>query len=263
MTQDFGLFVDVILTPSDIQRFEKYDNRKTGLSVVFDILRATSTIVAALNNGAAAVIPTETIEEALGLKKIYPQALLAGERNGLKIPASMTGGIEFDSGNSPREFVREKVENRVIITTTTNGTRAIKSAMQNSRIVLISSFLNITATARYVEKQIYENKPLNIVLICSGTREEPALEDIIAAGFFIDKINHLAPALSDAAIVAKDFYLFNRENLSDVVKLSSNAKRLLNHPDLADDVDFCLQIDLFNGVVLAKNGKAFLNKTSS
>jgi len=169
------MYVNVILTPSEIETLlrssQKPGEDESTVSVVFDALRATSSIIVALNNGAKMVIPAESIEEALELKKNYKNALLAGERNGLKIPPSMTGGIEFDLGNSPREFTREKVAEKIIITTTTNGTRAIKSAMQKSAKVLICSFLNISATAQYIKKL----NPLKLVIFCSGTSDEPAL----------------------------------------------------------------------------------------
>ncbi|MGC8830148.1 MAG: 2-phosphosulfolactate phosphatase [Verrucomicrobiia bacterium] len=251
--------VNVILTPAEIDILLKksamLDETGSVVSVVFDVLRATSAIVVALSNGAKKVIPAETIEEAIALKNRYRQALLAGERNGLKIPASMAGGIEFDFGNSPREFTREKVENKIIITTTTNGTRAIKAAMQNSSTCLTSSFLNLTATAQFIKRQ----NPSRLIMFCSGTREEPALEDILAAGCLIEKVNDCGAVFSDSAIIARDFYLFHKNNLSGIIMYSANARRLRNIPELAADVDFCLQIDLFNIAVIAKEGELFIN----
>lgn len=249
------MYVNVILTPSEIETLlrssQKPGEDESTVSVVFDALRATSSIIVALNNGAKMVIPAESIEEALELKKNYKNALLAGERNGLKIPPSMTGGIEFDLGNSPREFTREKVAEKIIITTTTNGTRAIKSAMQKSAKVLICSFLNISATAQYIKKL----NPLKLVIFCSGTRDEPALEDIMAAGCLIEKINAGDISLSDSAIVAKECYYYHQNDLSSVMKRSANARRLLNIPELSADVDFCFQTDLCDIVAVAKNGK--------
>ncbi len=235
--------IDVILTPSDIARVEN-SSPGADVCVVFDVLRATSTIVTALNNGAKAIIPVKTIEEAIELKKVYPEALLAGERNGLKISASMSGEVEFDLGNSPREFIRQKVSGRIIITTTTNGTRAIESGMLH-KICLVASFLNLSPTAGYIT----ESRPGKLLIICSGTREEPALEDIICAGALIDLLGQLQSNLSDAAMV------YNNRNLTPVVCSSKNAKRLLGIPELAADVTFCLQRDIFNVIAIARNKK--------
>jgi 2-phosphosulfolactate phosphatase len=146
--------------------------------------------------------------------------------------------------------VKEKVNGKTIIVTTTNGTIAIKTAMKFEHGI-ISSFLNLSATARY----IIQSKSKKLTIICSGTRDQAALEDIIAAGALISKLNDICPNFSDSAMVARDFYLFNKNNLSDTVRYSANAKRLLSNPELCDDVGFCLQLDLFNFVGVIMNGK--------
>src|ERR1043166_2461338 len=114
--------LEVLFSPAD---FIALKQRKLGgaACVVFDVFRATSSIVSALANDAAAVIPVAEIADALTLRKKDPAILLAGERNGGRIPASLTGGTDFDLGNSPREFTKEKVAGRTIAMTTTNGTR--------------------------------------------------------------------------------------------------------------------------------------------
>lgn len=241
--------IDVILTPADIERISKA-SEFTGLAVVFDVLRATSTMITALHNGVKSIIPVSTIKEALELKKNFSDALLGGERNGLRISAKISGGVDFDLGNSPREFVKEKVDGKTVVITTTNGTIAIKTAMKFESGV-ISSFLNLSATARY----IIPSNPKKLTIICSGTRDKASLEDIIAAGALINKLNEIQTDLSDSAFVARDFYLYNKNNLANVVRRSANAKRLLSNPELSDDVGFCLQLDLFNFVAIIKDGK--------
>ncbi len=241
--------IDVVLTPADIERISK-TSEFTGMAVVFDVLRATSTMITALNNGVKSIIPVATIKEALELKKNFTDVLLGGERNGVRISAEISGGVDFDFGNSPREFVKEKVAGKTIVVTTTNGTIAVKTAMKFDYAV-ISSFLNLSATAGY----IVQNRPKKLTIICSGTRNEASLEDIIAAGALMSKLNDVCPNFSDSAMVARDFYLFNKNNLSNTVRCSANAKRLLSNTELADDVGFCLQLDLFNFVGVIMNGK--------
>jgi hypothetical protein len=116
--------LEVLFAPAEYASLNQHDLRQT-VCVVFDVLRATSTMVAALDNGAAAIVPVADIAEALDLRRREPDVLLAGERNGLRIQGDLTGGIEFDLGNSPREFTRARVEGRTIVMTTTNGTRAL------------------------------------------------------------------------------------------------------------------------------------------
>ena len=116
--------LEVILAPAELPGLAKRDLRDT-ICVVFDVLRATSTFVTALHHGAKAIVPVSEIAEALALRQQQPDVLLGGERDGVRIRAAQTGGIDFDLGNSPREYTPEKVRGKTIVSTTTNGTRAL------------------------------------------------------------------------------------------------------------------------------------------
>src|SRR5689334_16795337 len=122
MTKKLG----VLFTPADFQTLRERDLSRT-VCVVFDVLRATSSLVTALGNGAKAIMPVQEIGEAVALKTKESDILLAGERKGVRIQGQLSGGIAFDFGNSPREFTAEKVSGKRIVTTTTNGTRALQS----------------------------------------------------------------------------------------------------------------------------------------
>ena len=130
-------------------------------------------MVSALAHGATAVIPVGEISEALALRRSDPTLLLAGERDGLRISGALAGGTEFDLGNSPREFSTDRVQGRQIAMTTTNGTRALRAA-SGARNVLIGSFLNLTETSKFIEKLA----PAELILVCSGTYEGSAYEDV-------------------------------------------------------------------------------------
>src|SRR5258708_8323827 len=101
-------------------------------------------MISAVANGAEAIIPVAEISEALALKQQRPEVLLAGERQGLRIRKDLTGGIEFDLGNSPREYTAEKVQGKTIVMTTTNGTRASR-ACAGAKATLHASFLHLPA----------------------------------------------------------------------------------------------------------------------
>src|SRR5690242_5450765 len=133
--------INVLFTPAEFEVLPQRDLSQS-VCVVFDVLRATSTIVTALANGAEAVIPAAAIQDCLALRRTRPDLLLAGERNGFRIGAELAQGVEFDFGNSPREFTREKVERRTIVLTTTNGSRALR-ACATAQTVLAGSFLNL------------------------------------------------------------------------------------------------------------------------
>jgi len=168
--------IDAILSPAELPALAKCDLRDA-TCVVFDVLRATSTFVTALHNGAKAVIPIAEISEALAIRQKQPGVLLGGERDGVRIRAAQTGGVDFDLGNSPREYTPEKVRGKTIVSTTTNGTRALR-ACAGAQTVLAASFLNLTATAQFIRRI----QPAQIVLVCAGTRENIATEDVLAAG---------------------------------------------------------------------------------
>src|SRR6516162_11064149 len=114
--------IQVALCPSEIARFSATDlNGVT--AVVFDVLRATSSMITGLGAGALAIFPVHSVEEARARKLKEPELLLAGERDGLPPHG-------FDLGNSPEEF--EKTIGRKVVMTTTNGTAAIGSIRQAS-----------------------------------------------------------------------------------------------------------------------------------
>src|SRR5882724_9094593 len=99
--------LEVLLSPAEFANLRNRDLSQT-VCVVFDILRASTSMVTALANGAEAIIPVAEISEALALRQQRPDVLLAGERDGVRIRAELTGGIEFDLGNSPREYRSEE-----------------------------------------------------------------------------------------------------------------------------------------------------------
>ena len=238
--------IETILTPAELPALAQRDLRATAC-VVFDVLRATSTFVTALHHGATAIIPVSEIAEALEIKKSEVKSqkpeviLLGGERHGVRISAN---GIDFDLGNSPREYTPERVLGKTIVSTTTNGTRALR-ACAKAPTVLAASFLNLTATADFLRRNSHET----ILLICAGTGENPADEDIIAAGALADALMSGKDTFSKrtaSAIAARSAYFeAARMGLERKISLAENARRLLAIPELRDDVSFCLQRDIF------------------
>jgi 2-phosphosulfolactate phosphatase len=230
--------IDASLSPKELPALAKRDLRGTAC-VVFDVLRATSTFVTALHNGAEAIVPVSEISEALAVRSKQPDVLLGGERNGVRIYAD---GIDFDFGNSPREYLPEKVGDKTIVSTTTNGTRALRACV-GAKSILAASFLNLSATADLLRREKCEN----ILLVCAGTRENPALEDILAAGALIELLSAREdprPTLSNSAQIAFEKFAEAKSDLAGtIMREAENAKRLLGIPELRDDVAFCLQHD--------------------
>lgn len=229
--------LEVILSPAEFPALAARDLSGT-VCVVFDILRATTSMITALANGAKEIIPVAEISEALALRKERPEVLLAGERDGVRIRAKLTGSIDFDLGNSPREFTAPAVAGRTIVMTTTNGTRALR-ACAGAKATLIASFLNLRVTTNWLR----EKHPSSLLLVCSGTYEEPALEDTLAAGAVCERIWPLYAGghVSDSAEIARRIYPLMQSNLLEAMKSARNGRRLLAHRELRDDVWLCLQ----------------------
>ena len=215
--------------------------------VVFDVLRATSVIVTGLANGAGGFVPVEEISEAVAFRAKYPGALLAGEREGLKITASQSGGTEFDFGNSPREYSTARVSEKIIISTTTNGTRALR-ACETADAVVVGSFLNLTATVKWLQTR----GASRLVLVCAGTGDSSALEDILCAGAFCDLLAHSKQncVMEDSAAAAWSVFRESGKDILGAMRYAQNGRRLLENPDLRDDVAFCLRRDVFEIVGL-------------
>lgn len=238
--------IDVTLTPVELPALAGQDLGRA-VCVVFDVLRATSTFVTALHHGAAAIIPVSEISEALEIGKRRPDVLLGGERNGVKI---RTAEGDFDFGNSPREYTAEKVRDRTIISTTTNGTRALR-AVTGAKMVLAGAFLNLCATAKFLEDKNFQS----VLMVCAGTGDHAALEDILAAGALCENLldSGAATELSDSAQVVLAAFEKAKWDLAGTIAKSENARRLLAIPELRDDVEFCLQQDVFDLVAALKD----------
>jgi 2-phosphosulfolactate phosphatase len=243
--------LEVLFTPADFAALKQRDLSDT-FCVVFDVLRATSSMVTALANGADAIIPVAEIPEALTLRREQPEILLAGERDGMRIGANLTGSIAFDLGNSPREFTREQVRGRTIAMTTTNGTRALR-ACAHGKSVLIGSFLSLRATARCLEAE----RPAHLLLVCSGTHEETAYEDVLAAGALCDAVwpKYTHGAVADSALMARNLFRLEGADLEAAFAKSRNGRRLLSLPELSPDVAYSAQLNSIELVAaLGKDG---------
>ena len=230
--------LEVLFTPADFAALAQRDLSRS-ICITFDVLRATTTIVTALANGAASIIPVAEIGEALEYKQRRPDVLLAGERDGWRICASQTGGIDFDLGNSPREFTPERVRGRDIVITTTNGSRALRACAQAQQ-TLAASFRNLQATADWVISSSAENW----ILVCSGTGREAAFEDLLGAGALAALLWPPDPdQVTDSAWLARQVYDQHQGDLMGAMRFSRNGRRLLGMAELKEDVAYCLQLD--------------------
>jgi 2-phosphosulfolactate phosphatase len=229
-----------VLCPAEIARLNPA-TLAGSVCVVFDVLRATTTMLTALANGARRIIPVSEIPEALEWRTRQPDVLLAGERGGLRIRAGLTGGVEFDFGNSPREFGRDRVAGRTIVMTTTNGTRALQACRGADRIV-VAALRNLNAVAAWVRAR----PPRVVRLICSGTEADTAYEDVLAAGALCERLwaEFGDEGATDAAHIARGSYLARKHELDRAIADGRNGRRLRAIDDFRDDATYCAERDV-------------------
>jgi 2-phosphosulfolactate phosphatase len=204
--------------------------------LVVDVLRASTTIAAALANGARAVIPFEGVDEAITRARSLERSdvLLAGERK----MAPIRG---FDLGNSPREFTADVVSGKTIVMTTTNGTAALAGAHAALEVV-VGSFANYSAVLAWLRAAARAGKSLTIV--CAGTHGRFALEDAVCAGRFVRGVARrgIQPELGDAAKIAAIVDRRMGGDLSAVLRNSEHGRALID-AGLGDDVVYCAGVD--------------------
>ncbi len=213
--------------------------------VVIDVLRATSVMVQAISEGASEIIPLATVEEAFRMAKAFPRGfiLLGGERESKEIPG-------FDLGNSPREYILERVKGKKLILTTTNGTKAFHE-VSSGKEILVGSFLNIGATA---QRCIESGRDLYI--FPSGDQGNFSLEDTLCGGMLIDLIVKKEKKeifLTDASYCAQILYERFKDNLVKAFHLSHHGKELI-HRGFEDDLAYCAQIDTTPLVPIFRQG---------
>lgn len=214
--------LDICYLPSQWRAIDPAKLRLSACAVI-DVIRATSTVVTALAEGARSVRPVASLEEAQALKSAQPDLLLAGERGGKPLPG-------FDLGNSPREMTAERVRDRHLILTTTNGTQAL-AACHGARAVMTASLLNLQA----VTQRLRELGPPWIV-VCAGFEGHFGLDDAMVAGALAEALGQ------DHALIS--LYHSAKRDLAKTL-LGSWAGQELVKIGLEQDVPFCAKLDRF------------------
>lgn len=228
--------IDLIISADDIKK-EKVIDKSV---VVIDMLRATSVIVTAMNNGCNEVIPVITIEEALSIANNEEKCILGGERKALKIEG-------FHCSNSPLEYTSQVVLEKTLVMTTSNGTRAIKGS-EGARNIIIGALINAKAVAK---KLIKLNN--DIVIVNAGTYGEFSIDDFICSGYIIDCVlKEQKVELTDIAKTAH--YIYTQEPDLKFIESASHFKRI-EELNLYEDLKYCCKKDIIDIVPEYKEGR--------
>ena len=218
--------IEVCLTPSVFSEFRNDD----AIVVVVDILRATSAIITAFMHGVRKIIPVATLEEAKAYKdKGY---LVAAERDGIVRDFA-------DFGNSPYNFQQQKIRNREIVYSTTNGTHCIMMA-RNSYRVLIGGYLNLTALSDFIKAE-----QRDLLILCAGWKNKFNLEDTLFAGALAEKVlqDQNYGTICDSALASIDLWTMARADMMHYIEKAAQRHRLKKN-GLDDVIEYCHTPDL-------------------
>ncbi len=228
--------VQVCLSPALLPLYDV----SSKIVVVTDVLRATTTMITALEVGVTNILPVASRSEAQSYigKQNY---LVAGERDGKKVPG-------FDLGNSPLGIraCKEELLGQTLVITTTNGTKAIKQS-EGAQAIYIGALTNVQSVAnRLAERQ------QDVLVVCAGWKNRVNLEDSLFAGAFCEAIKKQASIYGDAAIMSQQLFVAHQDHLFESIQEATHYQRLKSH-GIEDDVRFCMSLNTSELVPMLHN----------
>jgi len=230
--------LEVCLSPALLHLYDT----KGAIVVIIDVFRATSTVAAALHNGAKCVLPVASVQECITLGNEIPNSITAGERDG-----KIAEGLQH--GNSPLEYSAGFVQGKTLVLTTTNGTRLLHM-VKHAHLIITGSFLNLSAVCDFLKAQ-----PQNVLLACASWKDRFNMEDTLFAGAVVDRLGGSYGMNCDSARASK--ILYNQAkgaHLIDFLKDSAHYKRLAVY-GLEREMEYCVTPDLHPVLPVLKGGE--------
>ena len=231
-----------------------------GWAIVIDTLRFTTTACQALHVGASSISVGSEIEEVRTMAaQASGASLLCGERHCTPIQG-------FDLGNSPWEYTADKIDGKQLFFTTTNGTRAI-AACQNAAKVILAAFVNRSAVSDYIQR----TRPRAVHFVCAGTDGQIALEDTLAAGAIMERLD-ACPDIDlkgdEARIALASWQAIahsSSDNVEDAIRVAfDHAAGGINlvEAGFQRDLDFAAQLDRIGLVPRAEGSGSEFRRVS-
>jgi len=217
--------IEVCFSPALFSEFRN----KEAIAVITDILRASSAIVTAFENGVERIIPVGSLEEARAYKE--KGFMVAAERDGIVRDFA-------DFGNSPFNFTPERVEGKQIVYSTTNGTQAIHVA-GDCHMVVIGAYLNFTAVFEWLNKQ-----DRDVIILCAGWKNKFNLEDSVYAGALAERLltSGNYQSICDSTLASLDLWEMAKSDLMSYIKKVAQHERLRKNK-LDDVIEYCHSFD--------------------
>ena len=229
--------IEVCLSPALLHLFDT----KNTIVVIIDVFRATSTIAAALHNGATCIVPVASVEECIQQGSEIANSLTAGERDGKIAP-----GLSY--GNSPLEYPAEFIKGKTLVLTTTNGTRLLHM-VQDAEAIITGSFLNLSAVCDFL---VLQRK--NVLLGCAAWKDRFNMEDSLFAGAVVNSVKNHFTIQWDSARACSELHKASKGNFLDFLIDSSHYRRLSGF-GLQKDLAYCTTPDLHPVVPILRENK--------
>jgi 2-phosphosulfolactate phosphatase len=232
--------LNTVLSPTLLNLYDISDS----IVVIIDVLRATSTIAAALYNGAKSVIPVDSVAGCIKLGK-QMEVITAGERDG-----KIAEGLQY--GNTPLQYTPDFIKGKTLVLTTTNGTKLLHVALAaNANSIITGTFCNISSVCDYLVK-----KKSNVMLACAAWKNRVNIEDTLFAGAVVHRIKQHFDVNCDATLIAESLFLQANGDLYNFMKEknASHYHRLMNF-GLEEDIKFCLTEDNANILSIYSGGR--------
>ena len=220
--------MEVCLSPALLHLYDTHDTNV----VIIDIFRATTTIVAALHNGARCVIPTSSVADCIRIGEETVNSITAGEREG-----KVAEGLEH--GNSPLEYPKEFIQNKTLVLTTTNGTRLLHM-VQDANQILIGAFLNLTALCDFLRAD-----GRNVLLACAAWKDKVNMEDALFAGAVVHALERDFRLYDDSSRMCRATYkdALQAASLIAYLRNSTHYHRLSSY-GIVEDMEYATRVDL-------------------
>jgi 2-phosphosulfolactate phosphatase len=202
-----------------------------------------------LYNGAREIIPVDSVERCIQLGTQI-ECVTAGERDG-----QVAKGLQY--GNSSFEYPESFIKGKILVLTTTNGTKLLHMALAKGATEIITgAFLNLSAVCDHL---ISMKK--NVVLGCAAWKDKPNFEDTLFAGAVVERVKEHFSINCDASHMAENLYSLSKDDMFGFMQKNnaSHYHRLMNF-GLERDIRHCLTHDLANVLPEYMDGKLMIGR---
>lgn len=234
--------LEVCLSPALLHLFDTKDK----ITVIIDVFRATSTIAAALHNGATKIIPVASVSECIAIGQRIENSITAGERDG-----KVAEGLQY--GNSPSEYPANFVSGRTLVLTTTNGTRLLHMVKDAAEIIT-GSFPNLDAVSAFLRSH-----QKDVVLACASWKDRFNLEDALFAGAVAEQLKDDFEINCDSTMACMSLNTDAAGNYFEYLKRGAHYKRLSGF-GLESDMIYCTTANIHPVVPILREGNLVVHQ---